>query len=111
MPAEAAEQLEQLEQLAVAVQQPAIERALAQIYLGTGLNQLAQERYLRALDRSTQVGDLEGQAIAHLALGKIARTLGDLAAAAEHLQQAQALYRRIGDSYTAGEITTLIPRS
>ena len=82
-------------------QEPAVLRLLGDLYISTGLNRLAEERYAAALARSEDLNDLEGQAQAHHALGRIYDALGNPADARRHLTDALALYDRLGDAKKA----------
>ena len=70
-----AEAIEALERLPGS-QEPAVLRLLGDLYVSTGLNRLAEERYLTALARSEALSDVEGQAQAHHALGRVYEAAG-----------------------------------
>ena len=97
-----AEAVEGLERLP-GPQEPAVLRLLGDLYISTGLNRLAEERYTTALARSEALSDVEGQAQAHHALGRIYDALGNPAEARRHLSGALALYDRLGDAKQAAE--------
>jgi hypothetical protein len=97
-----AEAIEGLERLP-APQEPAVLRLLGDLYISTGLNRLAEERYSAALVRSEELNDVEGQAQAHHALGRIYDALGNAADARRHLTDALALYDRLGDAQKSAE--------
>jgi hypothetical protein len=85
-------------------QQPAVSRLLGDLYVSTGLNRLAEERYATAIARSEALHDVEGQAQAHHALGRVYDALGNPADARTHLSDALALYDRLGDAKKAAEV-------
>lgn len=95
--AEAGEQLESLAKTG----EPAILRSLGFIYVKVGLNRLAEERYLQALDRSQKAGDVEGQALAQSALGLIYEAFGNAAEARKAWQEALRLCQQLGDARMA----------
>ena len=97
-----AEAIEGLERLR-GTQEPAVLRLLGDLYISTGLNRLAEERYAAALARSEALNDIEGQAQAQHALGRIYEALGNPAEARRHLSDALALYDRLGDAKKAAE--------
>jgi hypothetical protein len=97
-----AEAIEGLERLR-GTQEPAVLRLLGDLYISTGLNRLAEERYASALARSEALNDIEGQAQAQHALGRIYEALGNPAEARRHLSDALALYDRLGDTKQAVE--------
>jgi len=97
-----AEAIEGLERLP-GLQEPAVSRLLGDLYVSTGLNRLAEERYVTALARSETLNDVEGQAQAHHALGRVYDALGNPADARRHLSDALALYDRLGDAKKAAE--------
>ena len=98
-----AEAIEGLERLP-GPQEPAVLRLLGDLYISTGLNRLAEERYAAALARSEALNDIEGQARAQHALGRIYDALGNPAEARRHLSDALALYDRLGDAKKATEV-------
>ena len=97
-----AEAIEGLERLR-GTQEPAVLRLLGDLYISTGLNRLAEERYAAALARSEALNDIEGQAQAQHALGRIYEALGNPAEARRHLSDALALYDRLGEAKKAAE--------
>jgi len=97
-----AEAVEGLERLP-GPQEPAVLRLLGDLYISTGLNRLAEERYTTALARSEALSDVEGMAQAQHALGRIYEALGNPAEARRHLSDALALYDRLGDAKQAAE--------
>ncbi len=50
------------------------------------------------MDLSERANDVEGQALAHRALGMIYEVLGNAHEAAQRLQKAAELYQELGDS-------------
>jgi Tfp pilus assembly protein PilF len=99
-----AEAIEQLEALSNGSQEPAVMRLLGDLYLRIGLNYLAEEHYLKALEASRQADDVEGEAAAHHVLGQLYEAMGNREAAVEHLQEAIALYEKLGDAATVKNI-------
>ena len=97
-----AEAIEGLERLR-GTQEPAVLRLLGDLYISTGLNRLAEERYAAALARSVALSDVEGQAQAQHALGRIYDALGNAVEARRHLTDALALYDRLGDAKKSAE--------
>jgi predicted negative regulator of RcsB-dependent stress response len=97
-----AEAIEGLERLP-GPQEPAVLRLLGDLYIAVGLNQLAEERYTAALTRSETLNDIEGQAQAHHALGRIFGALGNPDDARRHFSNALTLYDRLGDAKKAAE--------
>jgi hypothetical protein len=96
--AEAIEGLEGLQST-----EPAVLRLLGDLYVGIGLNRLAEERYTAALARSEVLSDVEGRAQAHQALARIYDALGSPAETRRHLTGALALYDQLGDTARAAE--------
>jgi hypothetical protein len=99
-----AEAIAQLEGLATTAQEAAVPRTLGDLYLTLGLNRLAEERYLQAFARSESAGDMEGQALAQHALGRIDEVLGNPGESAQRLRKAMELYQQLGDGKTVKEI-------
>lgn len=99
-----AEAIEQLELLAENTREPAVWRSLGDLYLKTGVNSLAEERYIQALLLSQEANDTEGQAWVQKALGLLSEARGNLQEAQEHLEKAQRLYEALGDSASVREI-------
>ena len=80
-------------------------RSLGDLYLKIGMNRLAEEHYLQALELSQKAGDVEGQALAQHALGLIYKqALGNPEAATPRLQDAVKWYQQLGDSRKVEEI-------
>ena len=84
-------------------QEPAVLRLLGDLYVGVGLNRLAEERYVAALSRSAALNDVEGQAQTHLVLGRIYDAMGNAVEARRHLADALQLYEQLGDVKNAAE--------
>lgn len=99
-----AEAIEQYAAISSTSQEPAVQRSLGDVYLTLGLNRLAEASYLQALERSEQANDVEGQALAQYALGRIDEALGNVGEAARRLQKTQDLYRQLGDEKTVKAI-------
>lgn len=99
-----AEAIEQMESLMAVAAEPAIARALGDLYLKIGLNRLAEERYTQALALSQKLNDVEGQAIAQNALGLVYEALGNKAEAVQRSQKAIEWYQKLGDSKTIAQI-------
>jgi hypothetical protein len=98
------EAIAQLEGLATTSQEAAVPRTLGDLYLTLGLNRLAEERYLQAVDRSERAHDMEGEALAQHALGRIYEALGNPGESAQRLRKALELYQQLGDAKTVKEI-------
>jgi hypothetical protein len=99
-----AEAIEQYEALSSTAQEPAVLRSLGDIYLTLGLNHPAEASYLQALKLSEPANDVEGQALAQHALGRIYETIGNAGEAAQRLQKAREQYQRLGDTQTIKQI-------
>jgi hypothetical protein len=83
----------------------AVVRQLADLYLTIGVNGRAEGFYLRAVKLSQDAGDIEGQALAELALGRIfAKTRLNKNEALQRLQNAKRLYESLGDAAAAAEV-------
>lgn len=100
--AEAVDLLEDLVQSGV--QQPAVYRALGDLYWQTGLGRLAETHYGEAVELAEQVGDIEGKAIALTCLGEVYIRLGNKEQAHAHWQQALEEYRSIGDEAQVAQV-------
>ena len=100
----AAEAVQQLEELPEGEKGPAVQRLLGDLYLKTGLNFLAEEHYLKALEASKQADDLEGQAASHWVLGQLYELTGSSVDAVKHMQEAVVIYEKLGDSATVKQI-------
>jgi len=79
-------------------------QTLGNFYKKVGLNRPAEEHYRHALARSEQLHDVEGQALAQYALGRIKEAVGNLDEAVRHLDQAKAQYQQVGDAQMVEEI-------
>ncbi len=101
--AEAIEQLSGLPEEAI-VREPVVARLLGKLYVTTGLNDLGAVRYQQALDASQPIGDYEGIAQAHHALGKIDMATGRPEQAAEHFAEALMVYEQLGNVAMVTEI-------
>jgi tetratricopeptide (TPR) repeat protein len=102
-----AEALAQLEPVANSGE-PAVLRLAGDLYLSTGLNRQAEESYLQALTLSQDANDTEGQAAAHVTLGRIYSALGNGEEAARHWQEAVAGYEGLGDQSKIAEVRALL---
>jgi hypothetical protein len=103
-----AEAIEQMESLITVAEEPAIVRALGDLYLKIRLNRLAEERYTQALALSQKLNDVEGQAIAQNALGLVYEALGNKSEAVQRSQKAIAWYQKLGDAKTIAQIEARI---
>lgn len=101
-----AEAIEQLEALSTTPREPAVARLLGDIYLQIGLSSLAEGQYQQAAQLSEQVGDLEGQALAYHALGRIYEALGSRIDAAQQYGRAMELYRKLGAKQMVEQLLT-----
>jgi tetratricopeptide (TPR) repeat protein len=103
-----AEAIEQLEPLARDRQntESALLLLLARLNRYTALELQAEDYYLGAAQRSKQVGDIDGEALAQHELGELYdKTLGRSSAARQSYSRAIELYRNdLGDEDTAKEI-------
>lgn len=75
-------------------------RTLGDLYWQVGLNQWAELRYLRAFDLAKAIGDLEGQGLAALGLGKTYDNLGNEEEALNWLAKATDKYSNLGEMET-----------
>lgn len=100
-----AEAIDQLTALAAEIQEPAVHRALGDLYLIVNLPTEAEAAYLQALRFAEQTGDVEGRALAHRALLGVYDALGDRSSAARHGQEAQRLYKGLGDDSAVQDLT------
>ena len=99
------EAIDQLEPLAAAGRSAAVLQLLGNIHSTTGLQDLAILRYGEALEVARTTADLEGQALAEVAIGTAYRAgLGNRAEATQHYRAALSLYQEFGD---VGKITVL----
>ena len=102
-----AEAIELLDPLADSGE-PAVSRLVGDLYLSIGLNRQAEESYLQALTLSEGASDVEGQAAAHAALGKIYDSLGSAEEAARHWQDGITGYEQLGDQSIIAELRGLL---
>jgi hypothetical protein len=93
-----AEAIERLENLVASFKEPAVLRMLGDLYLKIGVLSLAEERYVQAVELSKALNDVEGQADELQTLGMIYTLLGNKDEALQHLQEAIALYQKLGDT-------------
>lgn len=85
--------------------EPAVARLLGNLYLTIGLNGRAEVSFVQALKLSVEAGDLEGQALAQNALGRIfAKTRFNKDEAIQRLLKAKALYQSFGDTDSVVEV-------
>lgn len=83
---------------------PGVYQLLGDLYGHTGLNLLAEARYLQAIELAKSVQDPEAEALARTGLAKVYTTTGNLEAATRQFQQAQAKYESLGDEQKASDI-------
>jgi hypothetical protein len=100
-----AEAIDHLTALAAEVQEPAVSRAVAELYLAVNLPAEAEAAYLRALALAEQTNDVEGQALAHRALVDVYDALGDRKSAATQAREAQRRYQKLGDDAAVQDLT------
>jgi hypothetical protein len=86
----------------------AIYQLLGDIYLETGLPQLAQKPYEKALKLITTKENLSVQADIQKGLGKAYYGLGNENEALQWLKKAEANYQELGDSLQVQELDTII---
>jgi len=99
--AEAIELLEGLGEMKA----PALVRQLGDLYLAIGLSGKAEGLYLRALKLSQDAEDIENQALAQHALGRIfAKTKLNISEAMQRLQSARSLYQSLEDAGAVAEV-------
>jgi hypothetical protein len=99
-----AEAVEILEGMAITSMNPVVFRTLGDLYLALGLERLAEERYLRAVELSAELGDVEGQAVASAGLGQIYANLGNQDQAIRRWQEATEQYQALGDREQAEQM-------
>jgi hypothetical protein len=83
---------------------PGVYQLLGDVYSHTGLNLLAEARYLQAIELAKAAQDPEAEALARTGLAKVYTTTGNLEAATSQFQQAQAKYESLGDEQKASDI-------
>ncbi len=93
-----AEAIETLEAISAKSGEPAIFRSLGDLYLKIGLVRLAEARYLRALELSKGLDDIEGQALTEYGLALVYSSIGNKAESVRWLQDAIRHYQDLGDS-------------
>ena len=79
-------------------------RLLADFYLKSGLRQLAEEAYQRAIALATASENLEEQVLAQYGLGTLYSRVGDFENAAEQLHAARIGAQALGDETLANDI-------
>jgi hypothetical protein len=100
-----AEAIELLKELSNTLKEPAVRRELGDLYLKIGLNRLAEERYLHALELSAKAGDIEGQALVYNALGLTYEAIGNKKVSAQQYQSAIELYdKKLGHKQKVEQI-------
>lgn len=94
-----AEAIEQLEAIAKSRPTPRVWQTLGSLYQAAGLHRLAEEKYLQAAKQSRDADDIEGQALAHRALGVLYQDAFGLDAdAKQSFTAALALFEQLGDA-------------
>jgi tetratricopeptide (TPR) repeat protein len=83
-------------------QTAAVYRILGDLYLETGLNLLAESRYLRAIELAA--ADVEAQALAAASLVKVYEAIANRQEAIRWLTQAHNRYQVLGDRQRLGEL-------
>jgi tetratricopeptide (TPR) repeat protein len=89
---------------------PLIHRTLGNLYWQTGLVNLAQAQYLKAIDLVQGPEDLEDWTLAQYSLGQVAAALDDAKQALEHYSQARVGYVFLGDVRQAEVLQRRIDR-
>lgn len=85
-------------------QSSAVYQLLGSIYQQVGLNQLAKERYLRALQLAKAQKNLVGEAMVQASLGEVNEALDELKEALKSYQAAQGSYQALGDEEKVREL-------
>jgi hypothetical protein len=98
------EAIDLLESLAATAQEPPVVRALGDLYVKVGLNRMAEEQYIQAIELSQKTGNIEGQAAADSALGLVYESLGNKAEAIQLTQKAVEWYQKLGDTKTIKQL-------
>lgn len=88
------EAIEQLEDLYATMNEPAVVKALGDLYATVGLNREAEKNYLEAL-RLTPANDLEGRGMTGENLAQVYENLGNFNLAIARLQEAITAYRQL----------------
>ena len=100
-----AEAIEMLEILAEGgSQKAAVYRTLGDLYRHIGLNLLAEDRYLTAIQLTDVADDVEGLATAQAGLGEVYVALGKVDEAIKWLTEAKAGYDALGDTERTSEL-------
>jgi hypothetical protein len=102
------EAVELLEALPEAVQGPAIQQRLGEVYLGMGITGAAQQAFVRTLEMAQADGFLESEASALMGLGRVACVQFNAQQAEQYWTQALALYEQIEHEATAQEVKELL---
>jgi tetratricopeptide (TPR) repeat protein len=92
-----AEAIEVLKDLPNAANEVAPALELGELYIAIGLNRLAEESYLHALDLAEKADEIFGQSLAEYALGQIYEALGNKDEAIKRWQKAGELCQQLGD--------------
>jgi hypothetical protein len=82
----------------------AVYRLLAELYLKSGLNLLAESNYQQADDLSRSTNDIEGQALSQVGMGEAEAALGKKDAAIQQLTQALENFTQLGDQTWIDEL-------
>jgi len=104
------EAIAMFESLSAEFEQPAVYRALGDLYLEVRLYSCAQERYAQALELSKGMGDKEGEAAALAGLGLAYYGDRNNSEALKCLQAALAIYEEIGDEEMTRETLEAIAK-
>ena len=88
------EAIEQLQDLATTMKEPAVARMLGDLYATIGLNREAEKRYLETLSL-TAADDLEGLGATQQSLAQVYENLGMFNRAIARLQEARKAYQRL----------------
>ena len=100
-----AEAIEQLEPIAKSRPTPRVWQTLGTLYQAVGLHRLAEEKYLQAAKQSRHAEDIEGQALAHRALGVLYHDAFGLEAdAKQSFTAALALFEQLGDAAAVRQV-------
>lgn len=101
-----AEAIETLEKLASTGSQiVAVYRLLGDLYSQVGLNRLAKERYLKAVELAASAKNIEEQAAAKAGLGQVYEMLGNFTEAVRLLTEAKTGYETLGDTQRTKELS------
>lgn len=101
-----AEAIELLEGAPGAQAGAAVLRMLGDLYLSLGLTNLAEARYLRALEASEAADDMQGRALAQYALGRIYKVRLNSAEAVRRLNTARDLFQSFGDAESVARVVS-----